>query len=151
MKKNSLDKINESVESPKLILDEFLNKEVEDKVLANLISHNYTVIGPYKRQKFSIYIRDKDEFIAGLIGYIRGNQSVIELLQVNENYRNKSLGTKLISRAEEYSLSQGCITMQVDTIEFQARGFYEKLDFKLVATIPGGFIGYDLYVLRKEL
>ena len=52
---------------------------------------------------------------------------------------------------EKLAKSRGCEFIQLDTAEFQARGFYEKLGFQIVATLPRNFKGYATYILRKVL
>ena len=53
--------------------------------------------------------------------------------------------------AEELALSRGCTDAILDTFEYQARPFYEKLGYPVYATLEGYPPGYRQYYLRKRL
>ena len=70
---------------------------------------------------------------------------------VEQEYRNKKLGSTLLSQLITYAKKQECKFIQLDTAEFQARNFYEKHGFVVIATLPQGFMGYDQYIMRRTL
>jgi GNAT superfamily N-acetyltransferase len=43
----------------------------------------------------------------------------------------KVVGKALMAQAENIARANGCIGLWLDTYEFQARGFYEKLGFEV--------------------
>jgi hypothetical protein len=53
--------------------------------------------------------------------------------------------------AEEEAVRRGCVTAWLDTYDFQARGFYERLGYELFGTIEGHAPVYPRYFLRKAL
>jgi ribosomal protein S18 acetylase RimI-like enzyme len=57
------------------------------------------------------------------------------LLFLPEDRRGKSLGSAVMRRAEALAMARGCIGASLDTYSFQARGFYEKLGYRIVGTI----------------
>ena len=54
-------------------------------------------------------------------------------------------------RAEEIARDRGCVAAVLDTFEFQARPFYERLGYVRFATLEGYPPGYRQYYLRKTL
>ena len=54
-------------------------------------------------------------------------------------------------KVEEAALSRGCRLAQVKTWDFQARGFYERLDYHIVGRQKDFPPGQTLFWLRKEL
>jgi GNAT superfamily N-acetyltransferase len=66
----------------------------------------------------------------------------IELLFVPAALRRKSVGREILVRAEAIAAARGCIGACLDTYDFQAPAFYDKLGYTLVGTIkdcpPGG-------------
>lgn len=58
----------------------------------------------------------------------------------------KNFGTKLINELIEYCKENNLIGIHLTTLDSQAKGFYEKLDFKLIAKIenwPQGITRYE--------
>ena len=55
----------------------------------------------------------------------------INNLILDEKYRNKGIGTKLLNFILEYFDNKKCKYISLCTYEFQAPGFYEKYGFKL--------------------
>jgi GNAT superfamily N-acetyltransferase len=55
-----------------------------------------------------------------------------------------------MNRAEIFARERGCIGMWLDTFEFQARGFYEKLGFEVFGTIEDHPVGMNRYFMKKR-
>lgn len=53
----------------------------------------------------------------------------------------------------QYAQNKKCQLIQLETFEWQARGFYEKLGFTTVATVPNieNCHGREQYYMRKIL
>jgi GNAT superfamily N-acetyltransferase len=72
-------------------------------------------------------------------------------LWVDERGRGKGVGTQLLTAAEDLARTRGCTDASLDTFEYQARPFYEKLGYELFATLDGFPPGYRQFYLRKRL
>ena len=59
--------------------------------------------------------------------------------------------TKLLTAAEDLARARGCVGASLDTFEYQARPFYEKLGYELFGTLDGYPPGYRQFYLRKNL
>ncbi len=75
----------------------------------------------------------------------------VELLALPEAYRGHGLGTRLMRQAEAVARGRGCIGVWLDTFSFQARGFYEKLGYRVFGTIAEYPPGESRYFLQKTL
>lgn len=75
----------------------------------------------------------------------------IELIAVPEQHRGEGYGTKLMDLAEEVARANNCVGIWLDTFEFQARGFYEKLGFELFGELPNHPKGHKRFFLHKCL
>ena len=93
---------------------------------------------------------DGGETAGGLYGTIAYDWLIIELLVVPEAIRGSGLGSRLIAKAEAEAQAQGCIGAWLDTFSFQARGFYEKLGYSLVGSIPDHPLGGARYFMSKR-
>jgi ribosomal protein S18 acetylase RimI-like enzyme len=109
---------------------------------------------------FGVFVRKNGEIKGGVLGKINDKAVIphctIGVVWVDEILRGKNLGTRLMNCAFDYSKSCGVSTAELDTTSWQAAGFYEKLNFKKVLTIPRLHKTIDgqlsnVYGYRKEL
>jgi GNAT superfamily N-acetyltransferase len=56
-----------------------------------------------------------------------------------------------MSAAEDHARSRGCIGSYLDTFEYQARPFYEKIGYEVFGTLEGFPPGYRQFFLSKRL
>jgi hypothetical protein len=54
-------------------------------------------------------------------------------------------------RAEREALARGCKHAWLDTYEFQARGFYEKLGYRCFGELDDYPTGFSRYFMQKAL
>lgn len=66
----------------------------------------------------------------GLQGTILHQWLKIELMAVSPDERRKGVGRRLVEAAEAWARELGCLHTYVDTMSFQAPGFYEGLGFE---------------------
>jgi ribosomal protein S18 acetylase RimI-like enzyme len=99
-------------------------------------------------------ILDRDEsgrIAAGICGNTWGGVCEIRQLWVEESQRRRGPGTKLLRAAELESRRRGCTQIVLMTFSFQARAFYERHGFEVVATLENHPRGHENYVMRKRL
>lgn len=95
---------------------------------------------------FGFYALVDDKVVGGMYVYKQMQWLKINVLFVKEAYRNKDIGSKLMKQAEEYCKKEHLIGMHLTTLDFQAKGFYEKQNFELIAQIkdwPKGITRYE--------
>lgn len=93
---------------------------------------------------------DDGEHVGGLWGKTIYDWLFVEWLAVPEEHRGKSLGRALIQEAENIARASNCVGIWLDTFEFQARGFYEKLGFEVFGTLEDHPVGQRRFFLRKR-
>lgn len=91
------------------------------------------------------------EIVAGLIGNIYWHCLNINDLWVHEDLRTQGIGTQLMQRAEQTARREACSFIWVQTFSWQARGFYEKLGFRIVGQLDNYPPGQTRFTLRKDL
>ena len=89
--------------------------------------------------------------VGGLAGWTTFDWFFVVGLFVPERLRGQGLGTELIRRAEDYARQQGQVGIYLDTFDFQARGFYEKLGFSIFGTLEDHPVGGRRFFLQKRL
>ena len=72
----------------------------------------------------------------------------LDILWVEEKYRDQGIGSALIREAERAAREKGCHFMTLGTFDFQARPLYEKFGFSVCGTIEDcptkGHTHYDM-------
>ncbi|MBV6460200.1 MAG: Acetyltransferase [Flavobacteriales bacterium] len=138
-----MNKINFKVESVE-------NQSEVIRFLDDMIyEYNSKRIGKYDGQLFTRIIRNNNNnnIIAGITGWTWAGISEITILWVNEDYRGKGLGKKLLSVAEDEIINRGCSTIFLRSYSFQAPIFYLKNGYEIIYILdefPNGFKHYNL-------
>jgi GNAT superfamily N-acetyltransferase len=86
----------------------------------------------------------------GLVGAVYWGALYIDLLWVPDELRGQGIGTRLMAQAEAFARRYGCNFVHLDTMSFQARGFYEKVGYTVFATLTGYPNGVERYYLVKH-
>ena len=134
-----------------LRIDNEMSAADEEAVVRGLRSFNEAWIGPSNEQPVRRVARDELGVVGGLLGHTKWKWLYVAKLWVDERGRGRGIGTQLLTAAEELARSRGCTDASLDTFEYQARPFYEKLGYQLFGTLDGYPPGYRQYYLRKRL
>ena len=86
-----------------------------------------------------------------MIGYVHWGWLEIDIVWVDEFYRGKGIGKHLVDYAEHKALDAGAKRAKLNTFDFQAKEFYEKLGYVLYGRLEDYPEGHTLYYLRKDL
>jgi GNAT superfamily N-acetyltransferase len=123
-----------------------------EAVIAPLREYNVSQAGDPDIKSVAILLTDDDgRSVGGLWGRIAYTWLFVELLAVPEKWRGQSYGTALMQEAERIAHAEHCMGIWLDTFDFQARGFYEKLGFEIFGTLDDIPLGHCRYFMRKRL
>jgi GNAT superfamily N-acetyltransferase len=123
-----------------------------DFVRDGLSLFNVAATGVSYYSPLAIFLRDeRDAILGGVYGHVWGGWLDLSLLWVAEPLRGKGYGKKLLEAAEVEARSQGCGGVFLSTFSFQARGFYERFGYEVVADVPDYPAGHTYHVLTKTL
>jgi ribosomal protein S18 acetylase RimI-like enzyme len=86
-----------------------------------------------------------------LLGFTHWNHFFVAAVFVDPQLRRQRVGRELLRRAEALALDQGCDAIYLDTFDFQAPGFYEKLGFKVFGKLEEYPPGHQRFYLVKRL
>lgn len=98
-----------------------------------------------------VFEDDNKNAQAFIEGYCYYSCCYIDLLATEEYARNKGYASQLIQKAENLAKERGCLFMAVNTMDFEARPFYEKHGFKVEFVREGFEKKSKMYFLRKAL
>lgn len=94
---------------------------------------------------------DIGNVIGGIIGGTYWEWMYIDILWVDEAFRNKGIGTRLLQKAENEAVQRGCHHVHVDTMSWQAPEFYKKHGYEVIGVLPDIPRGNQKYLLLKAL
>ena len=95
--------------------------------------------------------REGDAFAGAVVVVPFWGALHVKYVFVEEGYRGKGMASGLMERALKYGCDSGCPFAFVETMSFQALGFYEKMGFELEFTRSGYAHGTSFHYLRKGL
>ena len=121
-------------------------------LIRNLVSYNNTQAEKENWRSLASFIRDdQSEMKGGLYGYTHWDWLFISHLWVIESLRRQGYGTKLVAQAELEALHRGCRRAYLDTYDFQALRFYEKLGYEVFGFLEDFPESHTRYFLQKCL
>jgi GNAT superfamily N-acetyltransferase len=136
----------------RLALTDTADDEVRKAIVAPLVEYNTSQAGPGNGRPLVIAMRDEsDQVVGGLWGYTGYEWLFTQLLVVPASSRGTGIGTKLMAMAEAEAAARGCTGAWLDTFEFQAKDFYERIGYDCFAELPNYPTGFSRYFLRKTL
>jgi len=133
-------------------LTDTVDEAVRNAIVRTLIAYNALQTGISDHRPLIVELRDdQGEVVGGLWGRTGYSWLYVELLVVPESLRGKRIGTGLLGRAETEAIARGCRHVWLDTFEFQARGFYERLGYRCSGELADYPPGFSRYFMTKAL
>jgi len=114
--------------------------------------YNNNIVPFEDKKPFGFQVFDGDALVGGACGTTgMGNWAWVELLYVDEKYRDKDIGTKLIEKVEAFAREHKCTGVHLKTWDWQAKGFYEKVGFTCYGILENNPPGGSCHYMKKEL
>lgn len=122
-----------------------------DALIAGVRAHNVAHLGQTSARPLTVLDRADDGRVrGGVSGRTIYRQFLIDVVWVDPSARSSGLGRHLMAVAEAEARHRACLAAQVDTLSFQAPGFYEKLGFEVVGRVTGVADSPDRLFLLKH-
>lgn len=121
-------------------------------VMEGLKSFNAPFLGSDTPKQLQIIVRnDEGEIVAGLLGETHWNWMYIGWVWVRDDNRVHRIGTRLMQNAEDQARKMGCDHAHLTTLDFQAKGFYEKLGYQVFAALEDYPKGHTRLMMKKHI
>ena len=107
----------------------------------------------YKMNGFiRIGMEDNGRLIAGLDACVTAFRILyVSTVFVDEEYRRKGVGEKLIREMEKRAAAMGVNTIRLDTFNWQGKEFYEALGYQSAGHYDNAEDGYSEYFFLKRI
>ena len=121
---------------PKVAVERTIGK-TKKAVLDGLIGYNTEKMGKQKYKRFAVSLRERNKVVGGIVGEVWTTVLFIQLFWIEQKLRGKDYGTKLIKAIEDEAKRFGATHSYVDTMSFQAPGFYRACGYMEYGSIEG--------------
>ncbi|MCF6437019.1 GNAT family N-acetyltransferase [Pseudoalteromonas sp. MMG022] len=102
--------------------------------------------------RFVITVQNvQGDIIGGLQASVIWSYCLLELLWLSEHTRGLGIGSTLMQHLEEFARSKGLHQIRTETLDFQAKPFYEKLGYQEYGVLEDTPPGHTSYFLAKKL
>ena len=125
--------------------------QTKKAVLGGLGRYNDEKMGKQRYKRFAISLREDNEIVGGIIGELWTAVLFIQYFWMEQKFRKKGLGGKLIKAIEDEARRFGAVRAYVDTMSFQAPGFYRANGYEEFGSIEGYPGGVTRHWLTKSL
>ena len=129
-----------------------LNEEQVEDIESRLSSFDENYITYKMDGCIQIGVEDDGKLIAGLDACITAFKILyVSTVFVDEEYRRKGIGARMIREMEKRALAMGVNTVRLDTFNWQGKEFYEALDYQCVGQYDNAEDRYSEYFFLKRL
>lgn len=135
-----------------LTLTDVAHEEDRKAIVVPLVAYNESKAGPGHGRPIVVLLRNgANEIVGGLWGHTGYGWLFTQLLVVPADMRGQGVGTEIMQCAENEAIARGCHGAWLDTFEFQARAFYERIGYQCFGELPDYPVGYSRFFLKKAL
>ena len=120
-------------------------------VLAGLAGYNHEHMGTQRLKGVAVSLKDRGKIVGGVVGQIWTTVLFIQYFWIEQKHRGQGHGTKLIAAIEDEARRIGAIRSHVDTMNFQAPGFYRSCGYEEFGTLKGYPGGVTRHSFTKSL
>ena len=145
--------MSEIIDDYTITIEQNPDRKIIDYIGDNLSLEAEIVAGFEKdRVKLGILVRGSDNSLkGGLIAEISWKWLYIFNIWIQEGFRHKGIGTRLLKTAEEEAKKRGCGNACLETFSYQARPLYERLGYEVFGQLDDFPPGYTKYFMKKVL
>lgn len=134
------------------IRQQALSEDLKKQIFEGFGHHAIQMTGYDEKLEPVAFVAMEGSSLAGAIVVERFWGSLhVKYMYVVEDYRGKGLGVRLMQQALAYGVEQKCPFAFLETMSFQALGFYQKMGFVLDFTRTGHAHGTSFHSLSKRL
>ena len=125
---------------------------IDDEIVAFNRSHvPFTQDNDFVSLNFHIK-NENGSVIAGINSFMYcWGMFYIDVLFVEEKYRDQQLGTLLLNKAETEAKLMGATVSHLDTFDWQAKDFYVKAGYEIFGTLDNCPPEHKRYYMKKVL
>ena len=123
-----------------------------ERIRRELKQFNNETVGEDGHAPLNIVEYDPNgNIVGGILGGTYWGWMYVDILWVEESHRHKGIGSKILREAEKEAIRRGCHHVHLDTMSWQAPGFYKNHGYEVIGILPDIPSGNQKYLLMKAL
>ena len=127
------------------------SSDARSRVAEQLENFNRRAAGHEGGTELGAFIERDEEVVAGIVGWVWGGTSYIDLLWVTDLLRHEGIGTRLLKGFEKEAKKRGALQTVLTSGSFQAPEFYKRHGYEVIGEVPEHPVGHTEFTLRKAL
>jgi GNAT superfamily N-acetyltransferase len=140
------------MEIARIEFEPFVDEGTRRIIVNGVDNHNIAATSLLDYFPVNFVLRDeRGDVLGGVLGHLWGGWLQVSHLWVVEAARSVGHGTRLLKKAEAYARLRGAVGATLETHNFQARPFYERLGYEVFSTLEGCPRGHVKFFLSKSL
>jgi GNAT superfamily N-acetyltransferase len=129
-----------------------LNEQQVEQIEEKLTAYDDLFLPQKLEGSIQIGIEEGGKIVAGLDACITTFKILyVSTMFVEEAYRRRGLGKRLMEEMEKRAMSMGVNTIRLDTFSWQGKEFYEALGYQVAGSYENTLDGYAEYFFVKRL
>ena len=134
------------------IIQQTLTEDLKRQIYEGFSRHAIAMTGhDEKFESIAFVAKDQNRLAGAIVIELFWGALHIKYIYVEDSYREKKLGSRLMDKALEYARQHSCPFAFVETMSFQALEFYLKCGFNLEFTRTGYSHNTSFHYLCKDL
>lgn len=128
------------------------DEETEKLLFDGLNQYGKETKGMNPIELFAISVQDEaGHIVGGAKGQTYYGCLYVDILWISKEHRHHGLGTLLMQKAESLGKAKDCTFATVNTMDWEALGFYQKQGYQIEFVRSGYLLDSKMYFLRKSL
>lgn len=127
---------------------EYFEEFLKDKIRSFNTAHWKDI----KKEPLILSIKDEDEkVLGGVSSKTFGRWLLIDNFWITPELRGKKIGQGILKQLEARAIERGCEISLLDTLDFQAKPFYEKFGYEVVWSMENYPVSGERFYMMKKL
>ena len=138
---------------PKIVVTDAPDAADTAVIADGLRAYNTAMAGYDDYKPLAVFVTDPatGKVVGGLYGGSYLGQLRVDRFFLPEDRRRGRIGSKVLAMAEDEGRRRGCSRITLQTLEIQARPFYEKQGYTMAAALECPAPGVTRYLMTKKL
>jgi ribosomal protein S18 acetylase RimI-like enzyme len=129
-----------------------LSEDLKGQIYKGFSRHAIAMTGhDEKFDAVAFVANEKGHFAGAIVVELFWGALHVKYVYVEDEYRGRGVAAQLMEHALTYGRNHKCPFAFVETMNFQALGFYQKTGFEVEFTRSGYKHGTSFHYLRKDL
>ena len=108
-------------------------------------------VGHDESQPLAAFARENGKVVGGAVARIIRGRMFVDLLWVEETWRNRGVGSKVLEAMERLARQRDCRDISLETLSVDAARLYVASGYRLVAEVPDYLPGFAKHIFLKSL